>query len=131
MDRSRLTKQEWVNWGSRAVWEIPSVRSNADHDSKFPIELPRRVIKLFSETDDVVLDCFMGSGTTAIAAITEGRQYIGMDKEKKSVEIALEAISSFKSDRKAPEQMEFFIREIEAKHEKNSERKGINESNGE
>ncbi len=118
VDRSRLTKQEWVNWGSRAVWEIPSVRSNADHDSKFPIELPRRIIKLFSETDDVVLDCFMGSGTTAIAAITEDRQYIGMDKEKKSVEIALEAISSFKDDRKAPEQMEFFIREIEAKHQK-------------
>lgn len=63
----------------------------------------------------------MGSGTTAIAAITEGRQYIGMDKEKKSVEIALEAISSFTDDRKAPEQMALFIREIEAKYEKNND----------
>ena len=131
VDRLRLTKQEWVNWGSRAVWEIRSVRSNADHDSKFPVELPRRVIKLFSETDDVVLDCFMGSGTTAIAAITEGRKYIGMDKEKKSVEIALEAVSSFEQSRKGPEQMEFFIREIEAKHEKIAKEKGINESNDE
>lgn len=119
VDRSRLTKQEWVNWGSRAVWEIPSVRSNADHDSKFPIELPRRIIKLFSETDDVVLDCFIGSGTTAIAAITEDRKYIGIDKEKKSVKIASEAISAFEQNCKGPEQMEFFIREMEAKQKKN------------
>ena len=63
----------------------------------------------------------MGSGTTAIAAIAEGRQYIGIDKEKKSVEIALEAISTFKKDRKGPEQMEFFIREIEARHQKNND----------
>ena len=118
VDRFRLTKQEWIDWGSRAVWEIPSVRSNADHDSKFPVELPRRVIKLFSEANDVVLDCFMGSGTTAIAAITEGRKYIGIDKEKKSVEIALKAISSFEQNRQEPEQVEFLIREIEAEYEK-------------
>ena len=65
----------------------------------------------------------MGSGTTAIAAITEGRQYIGMDKEKKSVEIALEAAASFDQIRKGPEQMEFFMREIEAKHEKKQRNK--------
>jgi DNA modification methylase len=97
VDRSRLTKQEWINWGSRGAWEIPSVRSNADHDSKFPIELPRRVIKLFTEPGDIVLDCFIGSGTTALAAISEGRKYIGIDKEIKSVEIATKAIESFNS----------------------------------
>jgi len=116
VDRSRLTKQEWVNWGSRAVWEIPSVRSNADHDSKFPVELPRRVVKLFTETDDIVLDCFIGSGTTAIAAISEGRKYIGIDKEKRSVEIALDSVSSFEQYKKGPEQMDLFIREIEEKY---------------
>nr|VFK17881.1 MAG: site-specific DNA-methyltransferase (adenine-specific) [Candidatus Kentron sp. LPFa] len=94
VDRSRLTKEEWVNWGSRGVWEIPSVRSNADHDSKFPIELPRRAIKLFTEPGEIVLDCFMGSGTTALAAISEGRKYIGIEKEKKSVTIAKEAMES-------------------------------------
>ena len=116
VDRFRLTKQEWVNWGSRAVWEIPSVRSNADHDSKFPIELPRRAIKLLTETDDIVLDCFIGSGTTAMAAISEGRKYIGIDKEKKSVKIALDAISSLEQLRKEPEQMDLFIRDIEEKY---------------
>ena len=117
VDRSRLTKQEWVNWGSRAVWEIPSVRSNADHDSKFPVELPRRVIKLFTETDDIVLDCFIGSGTTAIAAMSEGRKYIGIDKEKRSVEIAFDSVSSFEQSQKEPEQLDLFIREIEEKYD--------------
>ena len=114
VDRSRLTKQEWVNWGSKGIWEIPSVRSNSDHDSKFPVELPRRAIKLFTEPDEIVLDCFMGSGTTALAALSEGRRYIGIDKEKRSVEIAREAVTSFYSYKKTPEQMELMIRELEA-----------------
>ena len=118
VDRLRLTKEEWVNWGSRAVWEISSVRSNADHDSKFPVELPRRVIKLLSDTGDVVLDCFIGSGTTAIAAISEGRSYIGIDKEIKSVEIKLNSVSAFEDYGKEPEQIDFFIREVEEKYHK-------------
>ncbi len=115
VDRSRLTKQEWVNWGSRGVWEIPSVRSNADHDSKFPVELPRRAIKLLTDPDEIVLDCFMGSGTTALAALGEGRRYIGIDREKQSVEIAREAVRSFNNVYKnEPEQMDLMIRELEA-----------------
>ena len=99
VDRGRLTRQEWADWGSRAVWKIPSVRSNADHDAKYPIELPRRVIKLFTETNETVLDCFIGSGTTAIAALSQGRKYIGIDKEKKSVKVALKAVSDFEQGR--------------------------------
>ncbi len=116
VDRSRLTKEEWVNWGSRGVWEIPSVRSNADHDSKFPVELPRRVIKLFTQPGEIVLDCFMGSGTTALAAMSEKRQYIGIDKEKKSVEIAKKATESINLYKKEPEQMDLMINEIEASY---------------
>ena len=69
-----------------------------------------------TETDDIVLDCFIGSGTTAMAAISEGRKYIGIDKEKKSVKIALDAISSLEQLRKEPEQMDLFIRDIEEKY---------------
>ena len=122
VDRSRLTKQEWVNWGSRGVWEIPSVRSNSDHDSKFPVELPRRAIKLFTEPDEIVLDCFIGSGTTALAALSEGRRYIGIDKEKRSVEIATEAVKSFNTYEKEPEQIDILIRELEAGYEINERR---------
>lgn len=116
IDRSRLTKEEWVNWGSRGVWEIPSVRSNADHDSKFPVELPRRAIKLFTDPGEIVLDCFMGSGTTALAAISEGRRYIGIEKEEKSVAIAKKAIESINTYTKEPEQMDLMIMELEASY---------------
>ncbi|HEX2905529.1 MAG TPA: site-specific DNA-methyltransferase [Phototrophicaceae bacterium] len=93
VDRERLTKEEWVNWGSRAVWSFPSVRANDDHEAKFPLELPRRVIRLLTAPGEVVLDCFVGSGTTATAAILEGRQYIGIDIEPKYVELAIKACS--------------------------------------
>ena len=73
------------------------MRSNSDHESKFPVELPRRVIKLFTAPDDIVLDCFIGSGTTAIAAASEGRKFIGIDKEEKSVLTAKQAIKSLVS----------------------------------
>jgi site-specific DNA-methyltransferase (adenine-specific) len=79
VDRERLTKEEWINWGSRAVWSFSSVRANDDHEAKFPLELPRRCIRLLTDPGDVVLDCFLGSGTTAVAAISEGRRYIGVE----------------------------------------------------
>lgn len=87
-DRSRLSKDEWKNWGSRGVWNFPSVRANDNHEAKFPIELPRRVIRLLTDPDEIVLDCFIGSGTTAVAAIREKRQFIGIEVEEKYVELA-------------------------------------------
>jgi DNA modification methylase len=77
-----------VEWGSRGVWQIPSVRANNDHEAKFPVELPRRAIKLLTGPEDVVLDCFVGSGTTAVAAIREGRHFIGIELEKKYADLA-------------------------------------------
>ena len=79
VDRQRLSPDEWQAWGSRGVWHIPSVRANDDHPAKFPIELARRVVRLFSAPGEVVLDCFVGSGTTPVAAIHEDRQYLGID----------------------------------------------------
>jgi site-specific DNA-methyltransferase (adenine-specific) len=91
VNRSRLSKDEWINWGSRAVWNIASVRANDDHESKFPIELPRRLIQLLTDPWDTVLDCFVGSGTSAVAAIIEDRNFIGIDKEQKSVQLSNQA----------------------------------------
>lgn len=95
IDRNRLTKKEWSEWGSRAIWNIRSVQRNDDHEAKFPLELPRRVIKLLSEKNDIILDCFMGSGTTAIAAITEQRHYIGIEKDPKYVALSKQNIEFF------------------------------------
>ncbi len=88
VDRRKLSKQEWKEWGSRAVWYIPSVRANDDHEAKFPLELPRRLIRLLTEPGDIVLDCFLGSGTTAVAALLEDRHFIGIEIVPKYVELA-------------------------------------------
>ncbi|OAD86586.1 DNA (cytosine-5-)-methyltransferase [Clostridiales bacterium KLE1615] len=95
VDRKRLSKEEWTDWGSRAVWNIRSVQRNDDHEAKFPLELPMRVIKLLSDEGDIVLDCFMGSGTSALAALAEKRHYIGIDKEQKYVQLAEKNIQEY------------------------------------
>jgi site-specific DNA-methyltransferase (adenine-specific) len=91
-DRERLSADDWKNWGSRGVWQFPSVRSNDDHEAKFPIELPTRIIKMLSEPGDVILDCFLGSGTTAIAALMEQRNFIGIELNPEYVELAKKRI---------------------------------------
>lgn len=95
IDRNRLSKDEWTEWGSRAVWKIRSVKRNNDHEAKFPLELPRRAIKLFTEPGDIVLDCFLGSGTSAVAALCENRHYLGIEKEQKYIELSRKNIKQF------------------------------------
>ncbi len=92
VDRNRLTKEEWVAWGSRGVWHIPSVRANNDHEAKFPIELPRRVIRLLSAHGDLVLDPFVGSGTSAVAALLENRRFIGVEIVPRYAEMGQRAL---------------------------------------
>ena len=79
VDRTRLSSREWGSWGSRGVWHIRSVRANGIHEAQFPNELARRVIRIFSAPNEIVLDCFVGSGTTAIEAIRQGRGYLGIE----------------------------------------------------
>jgi DNA modification methylase len=88
VDRERLPKAEWSEWGSRGVWSIPSVRSNNEHEAQFPPELARRVICLFSAPGDLVLDPFVGSGTTGEVALREGRRFVGFDVEPDSATMA-------------------------------------------
>lgn len=88
IDRARLTRDEWGKWGSRGVWHIPSVRANADHEAQFPLELARRVIRLFSSAGDLVLDSFAGSGTTLVAAVQERRRFLGFELIPQYAELA-------------------------------------------
>ena len=109
VSRDKLTSGEWSDWGSRAVWNIPSVRANDDHEAKFPLELPRRVIALLTEPNDTVLDPFIGSGTTAEAAIMEGRRYIGIEKSPDYAKLALRRVREVIG---RPRQMELLDRSI-------------------
>ncbi len=88
IDRTRLNRAEWSEWGSRSVWHIPSVRVNNEHEAQFPLELPRRVIRIFSAPGDLVLDCFVGSGTTTVAAISQRRNYLGIELMPRYAELA-------------------------------------------
>ncbi len=88
VDRARLGREEWVDWGSRAVWSFPSVRANDIHEAMFPPELPRRCIRLLTDPGDTVLDCFMGSGTTAVAAVQTERRFIGIELAEEYGEVA-------------------------------------------
>ena len=88
-DRARLSSREWSEWGSRGVWRIPSVHRNDRHEAEFPVELARRVIKLYSPINGIVLDPFVGSGTTTAVAKTLGRRYIGIDANKNYTAIAM------------------------------------------
>lgn len=102
INRDRLTPSEWKDWGLRQVWEIPSVRANDIHQAMFPIELAYRVIKLYTDEGDIVLDPFMGSGTTALAAIEGNRQYIGIELMEQYAQLARKRVNQL---RKTPKLM--------------------------
>jgi site-specific DNA-methyltransferase (adenine-specific) len=76
-----------------SVWEIPTESAKrVGHPAPFPVALPRRFIELFTFEGDVVLDPFMGSGSTAIAAVETGRHYVGYDLDPDYIAIAQERL---------------------------------------
>lgn len=66
---------------------------NRGHSASFPVALPQWFIKLFTEAGDVVLDPFVGAGTTPVAAIREGRQYLGIDTNPEYIELARDRLT--------------------------------------
>lgn len=71
------------------VWEMPTASATrVGHPAPFPVELPTRLIELYTYRSDLVLDPFIGSGTTALAAVATGRHYVGFDTEPSYVELA-------------------------------------------
>jgi DNA modification methylase len=82
------------------VWYIPSVCANDNHEAKFPVEVPRRIIQLLTDPGDLVIDCFVGSGTSATAAIRENRNFIGIDISLSSVELSKRTLKIALEERK-------------------------------
>lgn len=76
-EKSRLTKEQRSRW-FRGYWELSPVRQQS-HVAMFPVELPGRLIRMYSFWGETVLDPFMGSGTTALAARKYGRNSVGVE----------------------------------------------------
>lgn len=85
---SSISKQDFID-ATKSIWDIPAESAKkVGHPAPFPVELPKRLIELYSFKGDVVLDPFMGSGTTAIAAEKNSRQWIGYDISQEYIDIA-------------------------------------------
>ena len=90
---STITRDEFIEW-TNGVWTFPGEsKKRVGHPAPFPLELPRRCIRMFSYKGDIVLDPFVGSGTTLIAAFIEGRKGIGIELDSKYVRLAIERIN--------------------------------------
>ena len=89
---SDIERNEFMDW-TNGLWAFNGEsKKRIGHPAPFPIELPRRCVKLFSYVDDVVLDPFSGSGTTLIAAVSNNRKGIGIDVDRKYCELARKRI---------------------------------------
>ena len=90
--KSDITKKEFMDW-TNGIWSFSGEsKKRVGHPAPFPIELPRRCIKLFSFVGDIILDPFVGSGTTLIAAYLNNRKGIGVDIDKKYCDLAIKRL---------------------------------------
>ena len=94
--KNNITKEEFIEW-TKSVWIMNTESAKRiGHPAPFPEELPNRLIKLFSFTNDIVIDPFMGSGTTAIAAIKNNRNFVGYEINKEYINLANNRILNLK-----------------------------------
>ncbi len=85
---SDITREEFLAW-TNAVWTFGGERATRiGHPAPYPVELPRRLLKLFSYVGDTVLDPFLGSGTTLVACRETGRRGIGVEIDPAYCELA-------------------------------------------
>lgn len=81
------------------VWDIPSESAvRVGHPAPFPVALPRRLIDLYTYEGDLVLDPYIGSGTTAVAAAIRGRHYVGFDTEPDYIALAQRRLATIRTD---------------------------------
>jgi site-specific DNA-methyltransferase (adenine-specific) len=100
--RATITREEFLEF-TKSVWNFPAVRAKqVGHPAPFPIELPHRLIQLYTYEEEVILDPFMGSGQTAIAALTGNRRYLGYEIEADYVRLAEKRIRQFIREFKSP-----------------------------
>lgn len=95
---STMSKEDFMAW-TLSTWKIPPASAKRiGHPAPFPIELPRRLIELYTYQGDVVLDPMIGSGTTAIAALMSGRHYVGFETDPDFYVNAADRIEQYRKE---------------------------------
>lgn len=91
--QSRIGKEDYFRWFQPIWTDVTGARSKV-HPAPFPVEIPRRLVRMFSFVGDWVLDPFVGTGTTLRAANEAGRKAIGVDIEPKYLHLARTQLAS-------------------------------------
>lgn len=84
----RKGRKVWNGGGSSAFWSCSVERTDRKHPTQKPITLMMELVKLFSDPGDIILDPFCGSGTTGVAAVMQGRRFIGVEIDPKYAAVA-------------------------------------------
>jgi len=97
-----ISRDEFLEF-TKSVWTFPAESARkVGHPAPFPVELPYRLIQLYTFKDDVVLDPFCGSGSTCIAASKAGRRYIGYDNKREYVGLAEKRLKEYRDSVRLP-----------------------------
>ena len=90
-----IKKEEFLEW-TKSIWSFSAVSARQiGHPAPFPEELPHRLIQLYTFKDDVVLDPFVGSGSSCLSAIKDKRNYVGYDIDSGYVKLAENRIANY------------------------------------
>jgi site-specific DNA-methyltransferase (adenine-specific) len=91
--QSTIPRDQFLQW-TKSVWQFPAVSARKiGHPAPFPVELPYRLIQLYSFEMDAILDPFAGSGTTCLASANNKRIYVGYENNSDYVELARQRLS--------------------------------------
>jgi len=87
-----ISREQFLEW-TKSVWSFPAESARkVGHPAPFPVELPYRLIQLYTYAEEVVLDPFMGSGQTALAAIQAGRSFVGYEVDEAYAQLARQRV---------------------------------------
>lgn len=95
-----ITKEQFIEW-TKSIWTMNAESAKRiGHPAPFPEELPYRLIQLYSFVGDIILDPFMGSGTTAVSALKSDRKYIGYEISQDYINLANKRIEPIKKQKR-------------------------------
>jgi site-specific DNA-methyltransferase (adenine-specific) len=99
--QATINREEFLEY-TKSIWTFPAVSARkVGHPAPFPVELPLRLIQLYTYEGEVVLDPFMGSGQAAIATLQGERRYVGYEIEQRYCRLAGRRIKQFVKEFKA------------------------------